>query len=195
MPNGHLPNRWGLACLCVVLDTVLLTSPAWAQNHPPVVSAGPDRSAYTGDWVTLNGSATDPDGDPILWWTWEVLEMPAGGRFRLLNEDTQNLMFLGYVQGDYLVSLTAGDGTPTGFGGDYVTIHVTPPPLRVALTATNTLLIAWPAAVTNYALQQNAGLATTNWLAVTNAPEVVGSEKQVLLSPAAAQNFYRLHKP
>jgi hypothetical protein len=67
--------------------------------------------------------------------------------------------------------------------------------LRVALTSTNTVRLAWPAAVTNYALQQNADLTTTNWLAVTNAPGVVGSEKQVLLSPAAAQNFYRLHKP
>jgi len=62
MPNGHLPNRWSLACLCVVLATALLPSAAWAQNHPPVAETGPDKNAYLADWVTVNGSATDPDG-------------------------------------------------------------------------------------------------------------------------------------
>jgi hypothetical protein len=65
MPNGHLPNRWGLACLCVVLVTALPTCPAWAQSHPPVADAGPDRAAYTGETITLLGTATDPDNEPI----------------------------------------------------------------------------------------------------------------------------------
>jgi hypothetical protein len=65
----------------------------------------------------------------------------------------------------------------------------------VALTSTNAVLVAWPAALTGYDLEQNADLATPNWLAVTNVPELVGSEEQVILPAAAAQSFYRLHKP
>ena len=77
-----------------------------------------------------------------------------------------------------------------------LTIHVfAPATLRVALTPTNTLLLAWPAAATGYALQQNPDLSPTNWTTVTNTPEVVGSEKRVLIAPASAQNFYRLRSP
>ena len=77
-----------------------------------------------------------------------------------------------------------------------LTITVLPPAvLRVALTSTNTVLLAWPAALTGYDLEQNANLNTTNWLPVTNPPVVVGDEKQVTVPPAPDPNFYRLHKP
>ena len=49
--------------------------------------------------------------------------------------------------------------------------------------------------MTGYDLEQNANLATTNWLAVTNAPEVVGSEKQVVVPPSGTNSFFRLKKP
>ena len=52
-PNSHPPNRWGLACLCVALVTALLTSPACAQNQPPVANAGGDQTMYTGDCLTV----------------------------------------------------------------------------------------------------------------------------------------------
>ena len=64
----------------------------------------------------------------------------------------------------------------------------------MVLTSTNTVLLAWPAGVTGYDLQQNADLATTNWTSVTNTPELVGDEYQVILPPAASQGFYRLRQ-
>jgi hypothetical protein len=68
--------------------------------------------------------------------------------------------------------------------------------LRVVLTSTNTLLLAWPAALTGCGLEQNADLTTTNWLAVTNPPVVVGDEKLVIVNPpVSGQNFYRLNCP
>jgi PKD repeat protein len=118
--------------MAIILSIV--TGVAFAQNQPPVADAGPDKQAYTGEWVVLNGSATDPDNDPILAWTWEVVEMPANGRYRLVSQDTQNLELLGYVQGDYVVSLTVWDGYPTGIGTDYATVHVADnlPPVAIA---------------------------------------------------------------
>ncbi len=66
------------------------------------------------------------------------------------------------------------------------------PTLRVVLTTTNTVVVAWPAPSTGFSLQQNAALVTTNWATVTNVPAVVGSENQVIVSPPVGNQFYRL---
>ena len=73
---------------------------------------------------------------------------------------------------------------------------LTPMPLlRVAITPTNSVLIAWPAPSPGFRLQQNAVLGTANWVSVTNAVNVVGGENQVTISPPSGQNFYRLINP
>ena len=69
------------------------------------------------------------------------------------------------------------------------------PLLRVVLTSTNTLIVAWPAPSTGFSLQQNAALGSTNWLGVSNSQAVVGSENQVLISLPAGNRFYRLKSP
>ncbi len=47
--------------------TVAESAPA---NRPPAVDAGPDRTVQKGETVTLSGTATDPDGDPMAYvWT------------------------------------------------------------------------------------------------------------------------------
>jgi formylmethanofuran dehydrogenase subunit C len=66
------------------------------------------------------------------------------------------------------------------------------PMLRMQLSATNTIVIAWPANSTGFTLQQNSNLATTNWVNVSDAPNLVGSENQVVIIPTAGNNFYRL---
>jgi hypothetical protein len=66
------------------------------------------------------------------------------------------------------------------------------PLLRVLLTSTNTVVIAWPNPSTGFSLQQNAALGNTNWLGVTNTPVVVGNEKQVTVAPPAGNRFFRL---
>ncbi len=39
-------------------------------NHPPVVEAGQNRTAFSGKTAVLSGDATDPDGDPLTYnWT------------------------------------------------------------------------------------------------------------------------------
>lgn len=120
-------------CSTAVL-VLLLPALANALNQPPVANAGPDKSVYTAEWVALNGTATDPEGDPIYSWSWEVVQMPVNGRVRLADQETQNLQLLGYVQGDYVVSLTVWDGISFGVGVDYATVHVADdlPPVAVA---------------------------------------------------------------
>src|SRR3954465_427980 len=66
------------------------------------------------------------------------------------------------------------------------------PLLRIFLTATNTVIIAWPTAAAGFNLEQNGNLATAAWGNVTNAVNVVGSENQVTVAPPAGNQFYRL---
>lgn len=69
------------------------------------------------------------------------------------------------------------------------------PRLRSFLTATNTVVVAWPAPSTGFHLQQNTALGTANWSNVTNLVSVVNGENQVTISPPAGSRFYRLIYP
>jgi hypothetical protein len=62
------------------------------------------------------------------------------------------------------------------------------PSLRIFYMATNTVVVAWP----GYVLQQNSNLTTTNWVKAPNAITVVSNAYQVIVSPLAGQEFYRL---
>ncbi len=69
------------------------------------------------------------------------------------------------------------------------------PLLRVGLTSSNTVVVAWPAPSTGFSLQQNSALGTTNWSSTTNGIVVVGSENQVIVAPPIGNRFYRLVHP
>ena len=69
------------------------------------------------------------------------------------------------------------------------------PPLNIFRTVTNTAVVAWPSWPTNFVLQQNASLDTTNWLTVTNAPIEVNGTNQVVIRPFTGSRFYRLKQP
>jgi hypothetical protein len=45
-------------------------------NHPPTANAGPDLTVVSGGNVTLKGSGTDPDSDPLTY-AWSQLSGPA----------------------------------------------------------------------------------------------------------------------
>ena len=69
------------------------------------------------------------------------------------------------------------------------------PLLRIARTATNTVLLAWPVTSTTFTLQVNHDLATTNWSTVASPASIVGNDNQVTLPMSAAARFYRLQAP
>jgi hypothetical protein len=67
--------------------------------------------------------------------------------------------------------------------------------LRVVLSSSNTVVVAWPSSSTGFNLQENLQLGTANWALVTNVPTVVGSEKQVIVTPPVGNQFFRLKSP
>jgi hypothetical protein len=84
---------------------LLIPVVATAQNNPPVADAGPDQVILS-DSTGLQGSATDPDGDPIVAWPWEVDSTPAGGTAVIRFPDEQNPALIVDANGNYVLSLT-----------------------------------------------------------------------------------------
>jgi hypothetical protein len=66
------------------------------------------------------------------------------------------------------------------------------PRLSIQPTPTNAVVITWPAPSTGFTLQQNNNLNPANWVDVTGTPEVVNGQNQVVVSPPAGTQFYRL---
>lgn len=69
------------------------------------------------------------------------------------------------------------------------------PTLRVWLTPTNTVVVAWPGAAATFTLQENSSLAATDWVNATNKADVAGDGYQVTLLPSTNRQFYRLKYP
>ena len=91
-------------------DTVTFTVPA---NSPPTVNAGSDATALGSSQVTLNGSATDPESDPLTYqWT-----QTGGTVVTLAGATTLTPSFTAPAKTNLAqvltFSLTANDGTST----------------------------------------------------------------------------------
>jgi hypothetical protein len=57
------------------------------------------------------------------------------------------------------------------------------------------VVVSWAWSSSDFVLQQNSDLTTTNWITVTNSPAVTNWQNQWLVSPDAGNNFYRLLRP
>jgi hypothetical protein len=127
--------------------------------------------SYSIDWFTIDGGGgTSSNGQYVVSGT---IGQPdaghmAGGSFSLDGG------FWGIV---------AAVQTPGG------------PLLRVVLTTTNTVVVAWPNPSTGFTLQENPAAGTLNWTGITNQINVVGSENQIIVSPPPGNRFYRLFHP
>ena len=112
-------------------DWVILvqsTAGGGATNHAPVVSAGPDKTAFIGSSspvaVTMNGSVTD-DGLPdefSLVRAWSKVSGPAAVTFSNVNATVTSATFT--MAGTYVLSLAASDGELSG--SDQVQVVVQP---------------------------------------------------------------------
>lgn len=71
-------------------------------------------------------------------------------------------------------------------------------PVPPALAIFQPIALTFPVSGFPFILQQNSGLATTNWVAATNAIQIatVNTNQTVfLIPPNGGQMFYRLHLP
>lgn len=79
-------------------------------NHPPVASAGADRSVQVGELVMLDaGASTDEDGDALTY-SWSLGVAPAGSAAALASSTGRQTAFVPDRPGSYVVVLSAFDG-------------------------------------------------------------------------------------
>ncbi len=107
----------------ILLTAVLLLIPvvATAQNSPPVADAGQDQTIVNSATV-LEGTATDPDDDPIIGWLWSVESAPPGSSPAIQWSDEPDPTLFVDLNGDYVLSLTAFDGVDWS-DADFVTVQ------------------------------------------------------------------------
>ncbi len=116
--------------LSVANSLAVATDPG---NQAPVANAGSDQNRNLGNKVTLNGSATDPDGDFPLIFEWE-LTVPPGSDSTLKSPVSQKPNFTPDMVGIYTATLVVSDSLASSVP-DSVTININggslPPPTVV----------------------------------------------------------------
>ncbi|MGD8533059.1 MAG: PKD domain-containing protein [Gammaproteobacteria bacterium] len=98
-------------------------------NRAPVADAGADQAATVGEQVTLRGSASDPDGDPVTL-SWTITTRPTGSLSALSGSATASPSFTPDLGGDYVLTLTASDGSLQST--DQVMVRANTPPMAIA---------------------------------------------------------------
>lgn len=135
-------------------------------NRPPIADAGPDQTVEatspTSTPVTLSGSASDPDGDPLTF-TWT-------GPFGTLTGQTVNTTL---PMGRHTITLTVSDGkggTPT----DTLTVTVqdtTPPVIQPTVTPApnaagwnnSNVTVNWSVSDPGSGIASSSGCGTTTY--------------------------------
>jgi hypothetical protein len=101
-------------------------------NRAPVANAGADQTAFIGNIITLNGSAsTDADSDPLTY-LWTLVSAPTGSLATLVDPTSVMPTFVADVAGQYRVTLVVNDGRLTS----------TPDEMRVTIVPANTQPVA-----------------------------------------------------
>lgn len=119
-PRSYLAGRTVTGGMLDVASSVAIAQDP--SNQIPVANAGSDRSLELGEAVTLNGSASDADGDSPLSFDWELVT-PPGSRSRFDAFFSQNPIFVPDMEGDYTASLVVSDSLSQSVP-DSVTITV-----------------------------------------------------------------------
>ena len=100
--------------------------------------------------------------------------------------------------GQYNGTVTVQGGTnifaATNLASPVLEVSLPPAAIGIARSGTN-LVLSWPSPPGGFVLQQNADLATTNWIAATNTPTITNQQNQLILLPASGGQFYRLEYP
>jgi beta propeller repeat protein len=119
----------------VVFDGVLWSDPdfvilvATSNNLAPIAEAGTDQLVDVGKVAELDGTDSwDPDGDPIVGYSWAIDLAPGGSMAELIGADTDKPTLTPDIEGSYVISLVVYDGEDWS-APDWVTVVAETPNL------------------------------------------------------------------
>jgi hypothetical protein len=132
-----------------------------------------DRGTTTGDGTYTNDT------------TATVTATPAPGS-----------VFKNWVENGKVVS-TSASYTFTNIVNRSLVANFAPegPRMWHVVAAPGALAITWPTNATGYLVQRCTNLNLTNWVNVTNAATIVGTNQQITITPMNGASFFRLMKP
>lgn len=90
----------------------------------------------------------------------------------------------------------SGSGTDGTFGYELFIQEIAPSDaaiLSIAIQA-GSAVIAWPASLANYQLQEADSLSNPNWAPMTNSPVVVNGQNTIVMEPVGTQKFFQLQR-
>jgi fibronectin-binding autotransporter adhesin len=132
------------------------------------------------------------------------LNFPSGlsNQFVIVNNDGADPVsgnFSGRLEGttisaggeSFRISYAGGDGNDVVLTQTSGVLH---PSLNIIGADSNAVAIFWSTNTAGFNLESNTNLADTNWLPVSPAPTLLGSNFVVTNSTAVSPNFYRLRK-
>jgi hypothetical protein len=89
------------------------------------------------------------------------------------------------------IGFTGADGGSTSIQTISNFTFVSIPTAAIQLSGANAV-ISWPGEIAGYGLQQNANLATTNWVNVTNQTTLTNNLYETIVPVGGSDQFYRL---
>jgi streptogramin lyase len=214
---GRMSTSGALTEIPLGLTNILGTNYWYSNSQPLDIVAGPDgamwftetssnrigrltvNSNYS-DYVlpTISGSSyynysqvpyyITVGGDGNLWFT----EYISGNVSRI----TTNGFITEFPtpEGSYLTGIASGRDKNIWFY-EYSVSYIAEfllPTLTSSINSNGQLVLTWPVTATDYVLQGNTNLATTNWTNVTSPPLTVISNQYVYTNTASGIEFFRL---
>ena len=143
-----------------------------ARSTVDTVASPLDRGTTSGDGTYTNGTTTTVTATPV-----------AG------------FILAKWTEHGKVVSTSASYAFTNIVNRSLVANFVPEPPRLSLVSAPGALAFIWPTNPSGYVLQWNTNLNSTNWLTMTNASIVIGTNCQITISPlSGASGFFRLMK-
>jgi len=132
----------------------------------------------------LHGGSTSGDGSYTNDTPATVAAVPAPG-----------YSFVNWSDNGKVVSTSSSYTFTNLINRSLVAAFAPAPALRHAVAAPGVLRLSWPTNFAGFVLEQTADLGASNWLQVTNAVSLSGTNRQVTITPLDGAGFFRLVRP
>jgi photosystem II stability/assembly factor-like uncharacterized protein len=191
----------GTKLAAIARSGLVYTSPdsgtTWRSNNLPVgqwtsLASSADGSKLVAATCTRNTNSDEIDSDGSIY-----ISTNLGANWTLSAPGNCWGFVAASADGSKLVALI-GTGVIDGFtevswNGIYA-FQTTPSPQLNLVPSGSYLDVSWIIPSTNFVLQQNSDLSTTNWTDMTNLPvlNLTNLQNEVILSPTNSSGFYRL---
>lgn len=159
--------------LAVTRTYLLSVAPAGVELPP---HSSVDTSAFP-----TNGGATTGTGVYTNGTTTTVTAMPAAG-----------FAFVNWTDNGEFASATASYTFTNLVHRSLVANFVAQPQLAFSRPQPGVIVVTWPTNFTGFVLQQNANLATTNWMPATTGVSIGGTNYQANIPTTNGPRFFRL---